>query len=150
MTAFFLLRLLHILFAAVWFGGGLFLPGDIRRTIALGPPHAEQLVARIDRVVPFLIGAALLTLLTGGAMVLWVGGFSAIPRRIQVGLLLTVVIFLIGAVVASPQWKRIAAIVRAGGDLAEAKGLARRFSLANGIEHLLWLVVLALMVLKIG
>jgi hypothetical protein len=47
MTAYFAVKLVHILATAVWFGGGLFLPGDIRRTLALGRPHADALVPRI-------------------------------------------------------------------------------------------------------
>jgi uncharacterized membrane protein len=148
MTAYFAVKLVHILATAVWFGGGLFLPGDIRRTLALGRPHADALVPRIKRVVPFLIGGGNLTLLSGLALVFIAGGFAAVPPRILVGLGLTVLLLGLGASVVAPTWNRIAHLVESGGDLAEAGRIARRFSVLNHVEHALWLAVLALMVLR--
>lgn len=140
------IRLLHILAMAGWLASGLWVAGDIQRTLPLGRPHTDVLVARVERSKRVTIGSALLTVATGLGLVFAQGGFAAMPVRIHVGFGLTLCILAVGALLAEPAWRRIKAAVEAGGDAAAA---SRRFSVFYGVEHALKLVVVFVMVFKI-
>lgn len=144
-----LIRLVHILSMAFWLASGLWVAGDMRRTLALGKPHTELMVARIERSKHITIASALLTLASGLGIVFAQGGFSAMPVRIHLGIGLTFCIFTVGAALVEPIWQRIKKIVESDGDASEALRLARRFSLFYGVEHALKLVILFLMVVKL-
>jgi len=144
-----LLRMAHLLSMAVWLANGLTVTSDMRRTIPLGKPHTELLIARIHRSSRITIGSGLLTIVTGLGLVFAQGGFSAMPLRIHVGLALTLVTCGVGATLAEPSWQRIVKAIRADDDVAEVTRLARRFSAFYGVEHALKLVVAALMIFKL-
>ena len=144
-----LILLVHILSMAIWLASGLWVAGDMRRTLALGKPHTEVMVTRIERSKRITIASALLTVASGLGVVFAQGGFSVMPIRIHLGIGLTLCTFTVGAVLAEPTWQRIKKIAGSGGDASEALGLARRFSVFYGIEHVLKLVILFLMVVKL-
>lgn len=149
MYPYLILKTIHILSASVWFGAGLGVPGDIRRTIERGRPHTDLLPDRVRRAGKMTMGAGLLTLLTGLGLIFNLGGFANVRPNVHAGFGLTLVLLVFGFGVTLPTWKRIAAILSAeGGDLGEARRLAGRFAMFQGIEHLLWLVVLVLMVFR--
>lgn len=143
-----LLRLAHIGSMAFWLAGGVLVPGDIRRTVALGKPHTTALVARVNRSARITIGSAAATVLTGLALVFSQGGFGAMPVRIHIGLALTLATFAVGATLADPAWRKVEKILDADGDLDEARRHARRFMGAFGLEGLLKVIVLDLMIFK--
>lgn len=143
-----ILRILHLLSVAVWVGYPLGASGDIRRTLALGPPHTDLLVSRIGRSARVTIASGLLTAATGLGLVFAMGGFGAVPARIHVGLTLTLATLAVGAALSHPIWVRIRKTITAKGDLAEAQRAAKRFGMATGIEHFLKIAVLGIMVWK--
>ena len=144
------LKTLHILSTAAWFGSGLGLPGDIRRTLEQGRPHADLLVSRVTRSYRILFGGAILTVLTGLGLIFHLGGFARVGSGIHAGFGITLIILLMEVILVRPTWGRIAGIIRTGGpDLDEAKRLAGRLAMLHGIEHLLWLGVLILMVSRV-
>jgi hypothetical protein len=146
MTGFLILKIFHIAFAGTWFGTGISMSGDIRRTLAMGRPHTESLVTRINRTTKVTIACGWLTLLTGVGVIFSTGGFGSLPWRITVGGALTLVIFAIGGFLARPTWGGIVSVIEGGGDLAAARPLVRRFGMISGIIQTLWLAVLVLMV----
>lgn len=150
MTLFFLLRLLHLTATIIWLGAGLSIPVafDIRRSLARGIAHGEDLVARLSTITAIVIPAGLTTFLTGLALISLRGGFSAVPRRIHVGMALTLSIFGVGAFLGRPALLRLGAAVKRG-DLAAAEAAGQRFTLWVRCEDLLRLATLALMVLPI-
>ena len=89
-------KVLHIASAAVWWGVPMSMPRDIRRTIALGPPHDDVLVARVNRVRIIAVIAGLATIATGLALLFTLGGFGAVPKVIHVSLGLALVLELAG------------------------------------------------------
>jgi hypothetical protein len=142
-----LLRFLHILSASAWLGATLWVAGDVRRTLALGRPHPAPLPARIAPAIGLDLGAGVATLVTGLAVMFYVGGH---PRTgIMIGFALTLVRIAVVAAGLRPAWKRLATRLAAGEDVPAADGAARRMAMFSGIAHTLWLLALATMVFPI-
>jgi hypothetical protein len=142
-----ILRIVHVAFASVWVGYPLGASGDIRRTLALGPPHTDVLVSRINRTARITIASGVLTAATGLGLVFAVGGFGAVTVRIHIGLTLTLLSLAVGGTLTHPAWFRIREAI-AKGDLEVAKKNVKRFAAGDGIEQLLKFTVLALMLWK--
>lgn len=136
--------LLHILSAAAWIGAALWLPGDVRRTLALGRPHAEALAARVVPALRLDLMSGIATLVTG----LGVLGLDGVHpgTGIMVGFAAAFVRLAVVWVGMLPAWKAVEARIAGGGDLAPAAKPARRMGMLSGIAHTLWLVALAGMV----
>ena len=149
MYPYLILKTIHILCASVWLGSGLTIAGDVRRTLEQGRPHTDLLISRVNRQGKMAGIFGMLTLLSGVNLVFVMGGFGNVGHNIHAGLGLSLLIFAVGLGLSMPTWRRIRAILGAEtGDLAEARKLAGRLGMFTGIEHLLWLVVLVLMVVK--
>lgn len=147
MTLLFVLKILHIAAASIWIGGGLNAPRDIRRTLALGPPHVGELMPRLRAIAQLMNASALATLVSGVALVLAAGGFARVPHRIHLSLALTLLAFAAGRWLIRPVLGEIArAIKRAPVDAATVDRIMLRFRLVNGVEHALRLAVLVMMV----
>jgi hypothetical protein len=143
-TTYYLLRILHLVAMALWLGAALWVPGDVRRTLALGPEHLAGLGARIRPALRLEVWAGVATLLTGIALI----GVGA-PHRmgVVVGFVLALVLLILVMTIVLPAGKRVAALTEAGGDLTEARRLAKSLAAFSGIAHLLWLAALVAMVL---
>ncbi len=142
------LRLLHILFTATWFGSTLFAGGDIRRTLAAGPEHVALLRERMRRVTRVVAASAVLSILTGFALIFAVGGFGAVPVGIHMGMLTAVLAWVVGFLGQGMTWAKIDAALDRGAPPAEVEPLARRYAMANRAVHGLWLLTLILMVFR--
>jgi hypothetical protein len=146
-TLLFLLKIIHIAAASVWIGGGLNAPRDIRRTLPLGQPHLGELLPRLRAIAQLMNVSALVTLLSGIAIVFAVGGFARVPHRIHVGLGLTLLAFVAGRYLIRPVLGEIARAIAAPPVAPEKVAhIMARFRLVNGVEHALRLAVLVLMV----
>jgi uncharacterized membrane protein len=102
MVPYLILKVLHISCAAAWFGYGVGLAGDVRRTLALGRPHTESLVARTSRSTRVTIICGWLTFLTGVGVIFATKSVGSIPGRILAGGALTLVMFAIGGSSPAP------------------------------------------------
>jgi hypothetical protein len=140
------LRLLHILFTAVWFGAGLTIAGDVRRTLERGKPHTDALGERVNRSLGMVMGAGVATVVTGFALVFARGGFGAVGPAIHTSILLSLGILGIDAVGKRGTWKTIEGQLGTDAGITAAKKLSGRLAMFSGIGHLLWLVTLGLMV----
>ncbi len=147
--AFDVVKLLHILSMAVWFGVGLGVAGDVRRTIARGKPHTEMLAARVGRTLTIAAVGGLATICTGIALILLSGGMKGVPPRIHAGLGISLVAYALLLVVIRPAAARLDEVL-AKGNTDEATSIAKRLAMTTGIDHLLKLSVLVLMVLPLG
>lgn len=141
-----ILLFLHIACAATWFGVGLTLPGDVRRTLALGAPHFEPLAGRVRRTSAIAAVAGVLTILLGLALIFAAGGFGEVSGAIDVGLALSLVMVVVAVAGINRPWSRVVARVAEGADPKELGPLAGRIAMAAGIFQLLWTITLALMV----
>lgn len=143
-----ILILIHVLAMAVWFAGGFFIAGDVKKSIALGSSHLKSMVARANAAERLSTISGMLTAISGFALVFAGGGFAAQPARIHIGLALTILTLFITALFTNSTMRRIAGIVERNGDLAEAAAHAKRLSMFAGIEHLLKTIIMALMVVR--
>lgn len=136
--------LLHILSAATWIGAALWMPGDVRRTLALGRPHAEALATRARSALRLDLLAGIATVVTG----LGVLGLDGVHpgTGIMVGFAASFLRLAVVWVGMLPAWKAVEARIAGGGDLAPAAAPARRMGMLSGIAHTLWLVALAGMI----
>jgi uncharacterized protein YjeT (DUF2065 family) len=139
-TVYYLLRFLHITATATWIGAALWVPGDVRRTLARGAPHTELLVPRVDTALKLDLWAGIASILTGLVLMLAIGGHPA--TRLMVGLGLALVLLGLVAFGVFPAWRRIKASLATGGD----PGAVKKLAAFNGIAHALWLAALATMV----
>jgi uncharacterized membrane protein len=146
MTFLFLLKIVHIAAASVWIGGGLSAAPDIRRTLSLGEPHSAELMPRLRGVAKLMNLSALLTLVSGLAIVFAVGGFARVPHRIHAGLALTLLAIIVGRWMIRPVIGDIAQATRTPVAREQLDRIVTRFRVAVGVEHALRLAVLVLMV----
>ncbi len=143
MTALDAVKFLHILAAATWLGAALWMPGDIRRTLAQGTPFVGALPRRARPALSLDLWTGLATLLTGIALLALEGGQ---PRTgVLVGFGAVLVRLLVLTTGMRPAYRRVEAAIGAG-DLAAADAPARRLGMLAGVGHLLWVVALAGMV----
>ncbi|BDG03868.1 hypothetical protein [Anaeromyxobacter oryzae] len=138
------LLFLHVLFAAAWLGAALWMPGDVRRTLARGRPWVDALAARAAPALGLDLGAGVGTIVTGLAV--WgVEGFGH-RTGIELGLAASLARVILTVVAIRPAWAAVQAAVAGTGDLVAADGPARRLGMLAGIAHTLWLVALAGMI----
>jgi len=131
------LRLAHLMSAAVWFGATLTTAGDVRRSVQAG--RVPELVERVKRVLVVSMLAGLIAIVSGLVVVLLRGGFRAFGPRMHLGFGIGMVALLIEAQVLIP-------ILRALATAAEPERWVGRFAAVTGALHLLRSVVFVLMV----
>jgi hypothetical protein len=142
-----LLLFLHVLAAATWIGAALWVPGDVRRTLALGRPAADALAARVAPALRLDLYAGAAVLLTGISIISVEGGR---PRLgITLGLLFTMARLGVVGGAMLPAWRRVEAAIAGGGELAAAAASARRMAMLSGIAHALWILALAGMIFQV-
>ncbi len=140
------LKLLHLLSMAAWLGAAMWVPGDVKRSLARGGPHLGPLAERAGPAIRADLYAGIATVATGLAL-FWRRGWLARPA-LWIGAAFGVALLVLLASVLLPAWSRIAARLAAG-DAEGAAAAAPRLAAASGAGHLLWLVALALMVLPL-
>jgi hypothetical protein len=146
----FLLTLVHVACSSTWFGAGWLAGADVRRTLRLGRPHVDGLPARIGPLEKLQVSCGLLTLLTGVALAVSIYGLHAVPARLYVILGLTLATFAVGALLVSPSWRRVVAVIEKGQGLEAARVHAAWFTRSLWVEHLLRVAILALVVARNG
>jgi uncharacterized membrane protein len=145
MTLLLTLKVLHIAAASVWMGGSLAAPGDIRHTLLQGPPQSTTLMTRLRRISRIMNQSALLTFVSGVAL-MGVIGFASTPHRIWLSVFLTLAAVAAGRWLIRPVLREIAQAISAPVAPAPLQRIMLRFHLVNGVEHALRLAVLVLMV----
>lgn len=142
-----LIKMFHIAFAATWFGTGLALVSDARRSIAAGAPHLGPLFVRLLRAAKTMIATSALTLASGLSMVFYRGGFKYVEVRFHIGLTLALVALIVTLLI-----HRVANKMAALGENADPTQLTsyrKQLAALSGGLQALWCCVLATMVLPI-
>ncbi len=136
-------RILHIVFAAAWFGHKVLIPRDVRQSVH-DMSDGSGLIRRMQRAQLLGIGSGLGTLLTGIGLIFLTTGFADTPFTIYFGLVAVIAMFILGAVVARPAWNRIKAGIEAG-DAPQAAAGVKAFTRALVLENLIWILALGSM-----
>lgn len=139
-----LLVSLHVLSISVWFAAALWVPSDVRRTLALARPHVDVLAARVRPMLGLDAAAGVATVVTG-ALLMWEEHVGQPRLGVTVGIVATVVRLGLLAGLRKA-WKSIAERIGRGEPVAAADPAARRMAMLSGIAHTMWLVALAGMV----
>jgi uncharacterized membrane protein len=142
------IKLLHIAAMSVWLGGPPIAVFGLRRSLDNGAVIAHFHIARLLAVTPIFIGAALTTVVTGGALVWAAGGLASVPPRILIGALLVLPVFAIGGGMSRPALMRLERHFAAGGDASSVAADTRRFLLGHRLEQALRITVLVIMVVR--
>lgn len=137
-------KVIHILFAAAWFGHKLLVPRDVRQSVHV-MTDSEGLIRRMHRAERLGILSGLGTVLSGVGLIPLTTGFAKTPVRIYLGLAAAIEIFIIGALVARPAWNEIKGGIETG-DAPRAAAGVKPFTRALVLENLLWIVALGSMV----
>lgn len=144
------LKLFHVACASIWFGASWLAGADVRQTLLLGRPYVDALPARIRQLERLAISCGTLTLLTGVSLAAWLYGIHEMPPRLYVVLGLTLATMVVGGLLVSPSWRRVAAVIETGQDLEATRRHAARFARSLWVEHLLRLTALAFVVARDG
>lgn len=138
------LRFIHIAAMAALFAASVSAAGDVRRTVAAGPAHADLLQERMRRTSILATIAGWTTILSGIALIVMLGGFGAVSPAIHIGLLLTLIMIPLGMMQGRTATQAVEAL-RTGADTLPP---ARRLAMLSHTFHLLWAMVLLLMVFR--
>jgi hypothetical protein len=146
MTKYQILMVIHIACTAVWFGGFISIPGRLRRGLKAGGAEAKCLVAETGRSLKLSLVFGALTFITGLVLVFYFGGFAKVPKTIHMGMGLVLLMLILEAL-NRVTFGALAKEVEAGNE-SRVGSLKARLAMSLGFEQLLWIVVLALMILK--
>lgn len=138
-------NILHVTFAATWFGHRLLIPRDLRQSIHSRQEHMG-LIQRVVRAERVGMVSGLGTLATGIALIVLTTGFADAPLRIWLGLAAVIAMIMVGALVGSPAWREVRAGLEAN-DLPRAVSRVGALIRALRLEGLLWILALATMLL---
>ena len=140
-----IVKILHIAFAAAWFGHKILIPRDLRQSIH--NRHENMgLTKRMTRAERLGIVSGLGTLATGFWLISLTTGFATTPLRIWLGLAAVLAMFLVGGLVGSPAWRDVKAGL-ADNDLPRAVSRVGALIGALRLESLLWVLALTTMLL---
>ncbi len=140
------LQVLHVAVAATAFAITLSMGGALRRAGGQGREVKSAIAALTMRSGQLAGIFGILTLLTGLALVFYMGGFKVVAPAIHAGMGIVLVMILHGALFMRPTSQRI--IAAADQDDASWSAAVKRFNIGHGIMQLLWLVTLVLMFIK--
>lgn len=131
-----LLVMLHVIFAAGWFGLALAIGGMARRAAAgAGAPVVEEGSKTVRLMNVFIIA----TFVFGLLAFLLGGGFGSYGPQYHTSLLLVAILIAVQFLVIRPAWSTFAV------DGSAAQSASKRIAMGTGIGHLIWLIVLVLM-----
>jgi hypothetical protein len=137
---------LHISAAALLLGAPTGLTRNLKASLDAGKAafgQAAQDAARRGKVAG---GSAVLTLLTGLALIFIAGGFGRVPFNFHIALLVMLVAFAVVGALVRPSITKIVALSNMETlDKDAALQLIKKQAMGTGIVHLLWLVNLVLM-----
>lgn len=139
------LTVLHIAFAAAWFGHKLLIPGDIRASVATRLDDTGPFLRRLKRAERLGQLTGVGTLLAGVGL-WWVVGFDTVSIGVWVGAGLVVSALVVGATIGRTASNRLQVAVEAN-DRVEAARAGSQLGRALSVESILWLGALTAMVL---
>ena len=140
-------RVVHILFACVWFGAGLTVGGDAKSALQAKGKGGELLIEKATKAFQRSFAAMILTFGSGLGLIFAKGGFKDVNPKVHMVLGLTLIAILLRAALGMPALAKLRkGVMGSDEDAAEAEGAKGKLSMALGIEHLIFLVGLFFMV----
>ncbi len=138
---------LHVLSIAAWLAAALWVPGDVKRALAVGGPHPGALAASVRPQLGLDAAAGIAAVVTG-LLLMW--ETSMTRPRLGIALGIAFALVRLGLLASMRRaFRALAARVAAGEPVAPGDPSARRMSMLAGIAHLLWALALGGMVFPI-
>ncbi|GIV61203.1 MAG: hypothetical protein KatS3mg044_0069 [Rhodothermaceae bacterium] len=134
--------LLHITTAAAWFGLALRLNAQARLALRLSGEAANAAADDLLRTTRQLRLFLVLTLVFALGAFFSGGGFGAYGPPFHSSLLLLIILLVLHVTLVQPSARGVQAALAATSD---ATAHQKKLSMATGIGHLLWLLILILM-----
>jgi hypothetical protein len=142
------LRVLHIAFAATWFGLPIGSTGATKRALGRDVAAVRAALLEANRRENASLVFGVLTLVTGVVLVFDLGGFGAIPASYHLALTLILVMLALSLVLLRPTGAKLQALANDPSFRLPdetARSLVKRLTIGSGVMQLLWLVILVLM-----
>lgn len=145
-----LILVIHISAAAMLIGGGLGISRNLKKAVAIGGATFSLAAEDAMRRGGVLGMCSLLTILTGVGLIFRIGGFAAAPLNFHIALGLMLIGFVVSSTVMRPGLNAVVAQSKnPTPDAAAIQAGLKKMAAAQGILHLLWVVVLCLMLVRI-
>lgn len=132
----YVLVILHILFAAAWFGLSLRLGSWARTVLDLPRDAAEKVHQNGSKTVRLLGILLVVQFVTALALFLGTGGFAVYGPEYHTSITLALLMIGFHYALIQPSWGRLFTV---------GEGAQKKISMAVGISHLLWFIILVLM-----
>jgi hypothetical protein len=133
------LIILHVIFAAAWFGMSLRLTGQARTALGAAPGIGQVLANDGAKTVK-LMGAFLVLTFVFGFAALALRGFAMYAWPIHTAVTLLIIMIAVHFFLIAPGWKSVQAAATGVGQASH-----KRIAAGLGISHLLWLITLIFM-----
>lgn len=140
-------RATHLLFMGLWVGSVMWLGGDVRRSVDAGGEHRALLADRVLRALRFMHICAGVTIASGFALVLELGGFANVPLPIHVGMGFAGLLAMLGGGALHGAWHGVLDRWTAG-EMEATYRAVRRLGATASVFKTGWLVVFVLMVFR--
>lgn len=132
-----LLRLLHIAAMTVWVGGPPIAVIGARAAMLRGGETAIAKVRWLISVTPVIIASAVLTVGSGIALIVHLGGLSNLRPTVLAGIALAIATFPVGGFMNRPALMKLREHFEAGRGPDEAAPFVARFAWAHRIKQTL-------------
>ncbi|MCC7431581.1 hypothetical protein IT568_12105 [bacterium] len=141
------LKIVHVIAMATWFGLALSLPSRTSEAVENGREIFAKVFTGIARSASIVFVASIVTLLSGFLLIFArFESFSETPVRIFISLGITLLIFLITFTLTKPSWNRILRIFEdEKEDFKKAIPHAKFYYWVSGFEHFFMSVVIVFM-----
>jgi len=144
------LHVVHVLVVTIWFAVPLPFGRILKQGVAGSAEDFKSATDYVGARGKVLGIVSILSLLTGIALVMTMGGFGDAPPAIHAAMGIVVVMIGLGFGVMLPISLKLSKLATNFDDAArtEASALIKRMSMIGRFDHLLWLIVLTLMFIK--
>lgn len=141
-------KTLHILAAAAWFGGGVFMNALMGRLLAKDQLDTVAGVsANTSFISRFFDISAITTLVAGVALVISVDAWEFSDPFVSIGFAGVIITLGLGHGAITPTSRKLTAALEAG-NTDEAQALGQRMGMLSSIDMLVLLLVIIAMVVK--
>lgn len=140
--------IIHILAAASWFGGGIFMNAIMGRLASKGELQAVAgISSQSSFIARFFDTAAIVTLIAGVALVLTEDAWDFSDPFVSIGFAGVIITLGIGHGMITPTAKKLSEALAAG-NAEEAQALGQRMGMLSMLDSLILLLVIISMVVK--
>jgi putative copper export protein len=142
-----ILAVVHVAFAALWFGAPLMMGSTLKKARPHGQAAFHAAAGVAHRMATLASVGILGVIATGvGLIFLKYGGMKGLPVRFHIALGLALLATGVGfGLLKSTAGKLVSAAAAEGFQPDSATASIKKLSMGTGINHLLWLICLVLM-----